>query len=136
MSARTPLRLLRVHLREITRRAVAAARVRQREIAGVLVSHGDVISLVELPNVSRRRGRFDLRRDHIKAVALAARRLGARLVGTFHSHVASEAKPGRGDLAEAQQDGSLMLIIDTIAREALLWRIRGARAYKVRHEVV
>jgi hypothetical protein len=50
----TRFRILASDLRAVTRRAVILARGSQREVAGVLVSHGGVLALVELKNVSRR----------------------------------------------------------------------------------
>jgi proteasome lid subunit RPN8/RPN11 len=128
-------RILKGQLRAVSDRAVRLARARQHEVCGLLVSHGTVLGLVELTNASRRRGHFQLKHDQVRSVCAAAHRLGSSVVGTFHSHIAWYAKPGSTDIAGAE-DGSLMLIIDTIAREALLWRIHGCRAYKVGFELM
>jgi proteasome lid subunit RPN8/RPN11 len=122
-------------LRAVIRRAVTVARSSQREVAGVLVSHGGVLALVELKNVSRRRGHFQLRVADITATERAARQLESSVVGTWHSHVVSEARPSPGDL-ESARENSLLLIIDTIGREALLWRVRRKRGHRVGFQVI
>jgi proteasome lid subunit RPN8/RPN11 len=127
--------MLRHQLLQITRRAVSLARARQREVCGLLLLHGKVLGLVELRNMSKRRGSFQLNRQDVSAAGSAATLLGSRVVGTFHSHVASSAEPAETDIAGAE-DGALMLIIDTITREARLWRIHGARAYRLTLELV
>jgi proteasome lid subunit RPN8/RPN11 len=71
----------------------------------------------------------------IKATTRAAQQIGRSVVGTWHSHVVSEGRPGPGDLKSARE-GSLMLIIDTIGREALLWRVHRKRGYRVGIEVI
>ena len=48
--------------------------------------------------------------------------LGGHVAGTSHSHMLGLAQPGAGDL---------MLVIDTLAREARLWRSNNGRAYGV-----
>jgi proteasome lid subunit RPN8/RPN11 len=128
-------KILGAHLRRAIKKSVILARSRHWELAGVLVSHGGVLGLYELRNVSRRRGHFELRVADIRSARSAAAQLGSAVVGTWHSHVVSEACPSPGDIADAQE-GSLLLIIDTIGREAALWRVRGHRAYSLRFDVV
>jgi proteasome lid subunit RPN8/RPN11 len=109
------------------------ARARARslvEIAGLIVGNDcGCLSLVEVRNISRRKGTFQLHRGDWRAVDAASVRLGWKVVGTFHSHVASDPVPSRGDVAGAIS-GHLMLIIDTTARCIALWRIRGTLASK------
>ena len=128
-------RLIGAQLSQLGRRARSEARSTQREVAGVLVGRDGIIQLVPLRNVSRRRGSFALLKSDIRAAARAARRLLGDLVGTFHSHIVSDARPGPRDIREAG-DGSLMLIYDTIGQEWRLWRIRRGRSYAVRFTVV
>jgi proteasome lid subunit RPN8/RPN11 len=119
------------HLREFLR---VAARMAEghREICGVVIDNGWTLELVRLPNRTRRRGCFRMVSVDLKDVERAARRLGHRVVGSFHSHPVSVAKPGPGDIRGAEV-GSLMLVIDCIGREASLWRVgRNRRAYRVR----
>ncbi len=130
-----PRTLLERQLAGAAKRARMLARSRQREIAGVLVERDRLLQLVELRNVSRARGSFEIRRKDIRVVDGAARRLGARVVGTYHSHVATEAHPGPRDIREAT-DGWLMLIYDTIGEEWRLWRIRNRRSYPLRFRTV
>ena len=132
---RARVRIIKRHLDLLTREAVSKARSRQREIAGIMLDHGGVVGLLELHNVSRRRGRFDIRVADIRAKRAAARELGSSVVGYFHSHIVSSAVPSPGDLAEAPS-GQLMLIIDTISREARLWRVHRGRAYAVGYTLV
>ena len=123
-------RFLSEQLARFEARAGHLARSRQREIAGVLVERDRIIQLLELHNVSRRRGSFDIRQSDIHRVQRAAEALGSAVSGTFHSHVVSEAIPGPRDIRDADE-GSLMLIYDTIGREWRLWRIRHGRAHKL-----
>jgi proteasome lid subunit RPN8/RPN11 len=131
----SPYRLVGAQLSQLARRARGEARSTQREVAGALVGRDGLIQLVPLRNVSRRRGSFALRKSDIQATARAARCLLGDVVGTFHSHIASDATPGPRDIREAG-DGSLMLIYDTIGQEWRLWRIRGGRAYPIRFAAV
>jgi hypothetical protein len=101
----------------------------------VLVERDGLVQLVELPNVSRSRGSFEIRRKDVRGAERAARCLSASVVGTFHSHVATEGNPGPRDIREAP-DGSLMLIYDTIGYDWRLWRIRGGRSYRLGFEVI
>jgi proteasome lid subunit RPN8/RPN11 len=128
-------RLVGAQLSHVARHARGQARSAQREVAGVLVGRDGIIQLVPLRNISRRRGSFALLKSDVQAAARAAARLLGEVVGTFHSHVASDATPGSRDTREAG-NGSLMLIYDTIGQEWRLWRIRGERAFRVRFAVV
>jgi proteasome lid subunit RPN8/RPN11 len=78
-------------------------------------------------NVSRRVGSFILSRPEVRRIVAAARILGQEVVGTFHSHPAAPAAPGKSDIANTLND-SLMLIFDCTARCGRLWSIRGGRA--------
>jgi proteasome lid subunit RPN8/RPN11 len=59
--------------------------------------------------------------------------MGNQVVGTFHSHVLGLAQPGTSDINGAY-DGDVMLVIDTLDREAKLWRIKGRRARQLQLE--
>lgn len=131
---RTRHRILKSQLRDVVRRAVRVGRSRQREIAGVLIFNGHVLGLLECGNMARRRGGFQLSAQRLREVEVAARCLGARVVGTFHSHVGSIAEPGPGDIVGAYRE--LMLIIDTVEPETRLWRVRRGRAYEIGFDVV
>jgi proteasome lid subunit RPN8/RPN11 len=128
-------RIAKRHLRENLSLAAHLAH-EHREICGLVIENGLLLELVRLPNRTRRRGKFRMLEKDLKPIELAARRLRHRVVGSFHSHPVSEAKPGPGDRRGAQI-GSLMLVIDCIGQEARLWRIgRNKRAYAVRYELV
>jgi len=129
-----PQRILRKQLRRTLRDASAAAR-RERELCGLLVETGHFLTLVRVRNTSRRKGSFALRRGRWSQIERAARTIGAAVVGTYHSHVASDARPGDGDIRGAYS-GDFMLILDTVDRTARLWRIRKGRAYPVKFELV
>ena len=135
MKRRNPHRMAKRHLQQFLSIAVREAE-NDREICGVIVDSSWMLELVRLPNRTQRRGGFRLLEEDWKPVAHSARRLGHRIVGSFHSHPAYLAKPGTGDIQGAEI-GSLMLVIDCIGREAGLWRIgRNRRAYSLRLELV
>lgn len=127
-------RIIQAQLRELTRRAVALASTRQREVCGLLLFNGHTLDLLECANAARRRGGFQLRLSDVKQVEMAARRLRWKVVGTFHSHIEWIAEPGPSDIAGAYR--SLMLIVDTLDRSARLWRIVGKRAHELKYELV
>jgi proteasome lid subunit RPN8/RPN11 len=97
------------------------------EICGMIVDTGFHLSLVRVRNVSRRVGSFILSRPDVRRIVAAAKILEQEVVGTFHSHPAALATPGKSDIANAVDD-SLMLIFECTARCGRLWRIRGGRA--------
>jgi proteasome lid subunit RPN8/RPN11 len=127
---RPTLQFLDVQLSALGLRARRDARSRRREVAGILVGRDGLVQLVELRNVSKRRGSFKIRGADIREAAQAARVLKSEVIGTFHSHIVSEAEPGPRDIREAKE-GSLMFIYDTIGEEWRLWRKRGRRVYEV-----
>src|SRR4029450_3071378 len=94
-------RLVGAQLSQLGRRARGEARSTQREGAGVLVGRDGITQLGPLRNVPRRRGSFALLKSDIQAAARAARRLLGDVVGTFHSHIASDATPGPRGIREA-----------------------------------
>ncbi len=97
------------------------------EICGMIVDTGFHLSLVQVRNVSRRVGSFILSRPDVRRIVAATRILEQEVVGTFHSHPAAPAVPGKSDITNAVDD-SLMLIFECTARCGRLWRIRGGRA--------
>ena len=93
-----------------------------REICGVLVAKGRFLFLVETRNAETRLGSFKINRREFLALVRNARGLGCKVVGTFHSHVASDPIPSSGDLQGANA-GELMLILDPTGRRVAIWRI-------------
>jgi proteasome lid subunit RPN8/RPN11 len=120
-------------INRLLRRALARSRSLV-EICGLLVDNGTFLSLVETRNVSRRYGSFQLHRGDWGKVERAAHALGWEVVGTFHSHIASDPIPSRGDI-EGAMDGHLMLILDATGRTFDLWQIRRGKAHKRTYEV-
>jgi proteasome lid subunit RPN8/RPN11 len=107
-----------------------------QEICGVIVDSDYLLRLVHIRNASRRRGHSEIKLSDYQKVVKAARRLGYEVIGSFHSHPISDAKPGYSD-CRAGAAGRLLLIIDCIGREARLWRImRNRRAYPLRFKEV
>lgn len=98
----------------------------------MLLDHGGSLELAQLTNASAGTCRFEFQPEDIEAAVAESR--GARLVGTFHSHIVSEAVPGETDVRHAL--GELMLVIDTCERSARLWRVAGGRAVECAFDVV
>ena len=129
-----PYRIRQAELRNLMRRSVKIS-VDLREVCGLLVDNGHFLQLVEVRNTCRRPCGFCLHRGDWRGVDKSCDRRGNAVVGTFHSHILSPAKPGDADIKGAE-DGSLMLILDTIERNVRLWRIRGKRSHALKHELM
>jgi proteasome lid subunit RPN8/RPN11 len=100
----------------------------------VLIKRGQMLELIFLPNLSERRGSFEMSRAGIAAEKAQARSRGGRVVGTFHSHPVSDALPSPRDIG-ASPVNSLILIYDVCGREMKLWRVvkeNGAKAVRGR----
>lgn len=135
MSRSESYRIARRNLKTLIRLAVEAGEDYQ-EICGVIVDCDYVLRLVRVRNASRRIGHSEIKLSDYQTVVKAARRLGYKVIGSFHSHPISDAKPGYSD-CRADASGRLLLIIDCIGREARLWRImRNRRAYPLRFKEV
>jgi proteasome lid subunit RPN8/RPN11 len=128
-------RMRRVHsilqreLRSLINRAVDDSK-RGKEIVGLMVDNGYYLELVMCRNKSRRSGSFSFFHDDVRSVVAAAKCLGHEVVGTFHSHPAALAEPADSDIASAPND-SLMLIVDCLAHDVALWRIKDNQARKL-----
>ncbi len=109
------------------------ARADHKEVCGLLVDNGFFLQMLEVRNVSRKPGSFILSLSDARELERAASLLGNKVVGSFHSHVFGIAKPGKTDIQGAR-DGEIMLIIDTLDREAKLWQIKNGRARELRLE--
>jgi proteasome lid subunit RPN8/RPN11 len=121
--------ILKGDLQSLVNRAVSAAK-NGTEIVGLILDNGYYLELAFCRNRSRRVGSFAFFANEVRTVVAAANRLGHEVVGTFHSHPAALAEPGESDVANAPDD-SLMLIVDCLAREAALWRIKNDKARKL-----
>jgi proteasome lid subunit RPN8/RPN11 len=124
------LTISRRDLRRLRERALRAQRKDQSEVCGVLVKRGQRLELMFLPNLSERRGSFEMSRAAIAAHRARARSRGGRVVGAFHSHPVSEAVPGPRDIAESPVN-SFMLIYDVCGRDVKLWRVVKHKGIKV-----
>ncbi len=127
--------LRRSELQKFHVSALQAQRRGQREVCGMLASdENGNLELRFLNNQSQRAGQFSMARaDYLKARE-AIRRMGKRVLGTFHSHPISEAIPRRGDLAGTALN-SFCLIYDVCGREPRLWKIVKRRDQRVANQV-
>jgi proteasome lid subunit RPN8/RPN11 len=113
--------------RRLHERAYRAQQRDQSEVIGVLVSRARRrLSLSFLENHSDRPGHFEVETAAVTAERLRARARGARVVGLFHSHPASQATLGPGDRRGAMVY-SLQLVYDVCGLDARLWWV-GRRA--------
>lgn len=108
----------RLHLR-----AIRAQQRGHLEVRGVVeVNARRRIKLRFLLNYSTMPYRFEMRRSEIQAVQRAIERNGQRVLGSFHSHPVSKAKPGSGDIGKGFYRG-VELIYDVCGRYVRLWRL-------------
>jgi len=114
-------------------RALRAQRLGQAEVCGALVTDAKCrLGLLFLDNRTASPGCFKTRSSDLRAAQKAAKSMGKKTIGTFHSHPVSEAVPGRSDLLRAKLN-SFMLIYDVCGREVRLWKIKknnSGRTYK------
>jgi proteasome lid subunit RPN8/RPN11 len=122
-------------LRDEIRNAVAAAGNGGRGICGLLLDNGQFYELVEVKNCVTRGGGFRFDKSDIRTVLTASKKLRHEVVGTYHSHPAYIAQPSESDTHNAV-DGSLMLVIDVLEREAMLWRVSRRGKRRLRFELL
>jgi proteasome lid subunit RPN8/RPN11 len=91
--------------------------------------------MVTIRNRARRPGRWVFDGPQVRAIQPAVEQLGWRIVGTWHSHPVSTARPSPGDIAGAFE-GDLMLLIDCVERDAKLWRVGKTTAREIRFDAV
>jgi proteasome lid subunit RPN8/RPN11 len=106
-----------------------------REICGLIVDTGHQLSFVQTRNASRYVGSFVLSGPDVRRIVSAAKTLKQKTVGTFHSHPAATASPGKSDIQNAVDD-SLMFIFDCLANEGCLWKIKGGVAKQLSYGFV
>src|SRR5262245_14836925 len=101
-----------------------AERVKPRECCGVLVGRDDeILEAREGRNLADDPNRYLLDpADHI-AIRRSARAAGLAVVGFYHSHPHSAARPSATDQAEATYPDHLYLIVG--AEEVRLFRLAG-----------
>lgn len=94
-----PLRLRQVDANTILRLARAGA---PREVCGLLVGRGRTVErLVETPNAAERDCEYAIPPEAHFAALRAARGDGLAIIGAYHSHPASAARPSARDAATA-----------------------------------
>ena len=101
------------------------------EICGLIVDAGCHLTFLPTRNVSRQVGHFALSRPDVRRIVAAAKILGQKVVGTFHSHPVGIATPGKADIKHAV-DESLMFIFDCTDKSGCLWKIKSGRARSLR----
>ncbi len=117
------------------RKAKGLARKESKELCGFLVHNGHFIELIETRNESTEKGHFKINKTQYHRIKKAIKTVHHDLIGSFHSHPVSEAKPGPGDI-KGSENNSLMLIIDCIGNEAKLWRIKDKKAREVKYKTI
>ncbi len=101
-----------------------ARREQPRECCGLLVGHGNatvqILEAVPARNLAEDANRFFLDPvDHIRT-RREARNRGLEVVGYYHSHPHSPARPSARDLAEATYVDALYLIVSLATIPALV----------------
>ncbi len=128
-------RLKRKQLHKLINDSVSASRDNAKEVCGLIVDTGYFLELIQVKNKIKRAGSFAFYVDEVNKIESAASILSYKIVGTFHSHPYYLAKPGESDLAAAE-DGELMLVIDCLDKEAMMWKVKGKSAKKVKFELI
>ncbi len=119
-------RILKGELDDAVRRAVLAA-ARRREICGLLIDNGYFLELVFMRNKSRMPRKCAFYFGEVRTIEKACRKLGHRIIGTFHSFPSSPTEMGDGHV-ENGVEGSLLLVISSTEKSATLWQTEGGEA--------
>ena len=117
-------------LQVAARQAKRASRL-GREICGLLINCGNHIQLLPVHNPTNSLGSFEIKPSWFRICLRANAVSASKIVGTYHSHPASPAEPGLGDIA-GTWDGAYMLIIADEGERARLWQIQDGKASSVR----
>lgn len=127
-------RFLRRQVNETIRDAKLYASNRGQEICGLLVDNGHFVELIRVKNRTKGGGfRFDS--SEIAFIQKALKKMGHRIIGTFHSHPAYLPVPGDSDVKWAP-DGSFMLIIDVLGKKVGLWFIKNRKKRRIEFELI
>jgi proteasome lid subunit RPN8/RPN11 len=116
-----------------------ARRTAPAECCGVLVGAGDrVIEAVPAPNLSPDPNRFLLDPKTHLAAERDARGRGFAVVGFYHSHPHSAARPSPTDIAESSYAEALHVIVSLAGEEPALgvFKIGGEGVKDIPYEVV
>jgi len=130
ISIKKPVCISANGLRYIARRATILARRNGREACGLLVLNTPFVELLETINANKSGGSFRFNRCDIRRQLAKVERRGCVVIGTFHSHPAYIARPGKSDIHSAVK-GSLMLIFDVTGNKYRLWKISSRSAREV-----
>jgi proteasome lid subunit RPN8/RPN11 len=116
------------HYSKTLRKACVAAREHPgAEICGLIIDTSCHLSFIPTRNISKKTGSFTFSPPEIRRIVAAAKVLGQKIVGTFHSHPIGVATPGMTDIKNAVDD-SLMFIFDCTSKQGNLWKIKNGRA--------
>ena len=127
--------LKKKQLQNLIRNSVSASKNNGKEVCGLIVDTGYFLELIQVKNKIKRGGSSAFYVNEVNKIENAVSLLSFKIVGTFHSHPYYFAKPGERDLA-AVEDGELMLIIDCLDKEAILWKVKNKSANKVKFELI
>jgi len=119
-------RILEGDLDDAVKRAVLAA-ARGREICGLLIDNGYFLELISMRNKSRIPDKCAFYFGEVRTIEKACRKVGHRIIGTFHSFPGSSADIGE-QRVENGVDGTLLLVISSTEKKATLWQTEGRQA--------
>jgi proteasome lid subunit RPN8/RPN11 len=121
--------------RKLHQRAYRAQQKDQSEVCGVvLAGANNKLRFHFLRNLSPESWSFEISKADIKDAREKAIQNDERVIGLFHSHIASEAIPSSGDLAKTPMR-YLQLIYDICGLNVRLWRVKKVNDEKVPFEV-
>ena len=115
-------------MKKLARRAYYAKSKGNREVCGLIVDDGKSLDLEFCENIAKGGGKWQISVDEQNEKMIKNVNKGKEIVGTFHSHPLSEAKPGDADI---KNNHGLMLIRDVIGCETKLWKITGKNNKKL-----
>ena len=107
------------------REARTASQDGNREVCGAILRDpgGDgTLKLVFAENESNGSHSYELSNSSVKRIRNIARSLGSGVIGSFHSHPASDATPGHNDISHAGVL-SLLLIHSVPTGRTRLWQV-------------
>ena len=121
--------------RRLHQRAYRAQQKDQSEVCGVVFAGANnKLRLHFLRNLSPESWSFEISNTDIKDAREKAIQNGERVIGLFHSHIASEAIPSPGDIVKSPMS-YLQLIYDICGRNVRMWRIKKVDGEKMSFEV-
>ncbi len=127
--------IIKAQLDNAITEAVHAATEGGKEICGLLVRNGYFIDLIQVRNKSKRVGSFEFYLREIRSIQNAVERLRYRIIGTWHSHPFSDAKPGEEDIENALDD-EVMLIISVTNKNAALWQVENKQVLQLKFSLL